>query len=199
MKNARKFKLNGKIYTTITAMAQELGKKRIYHKDFEKLGIEELTADSEDLFAADVAEETQAEETQAEDNTKDLSAVDLLAERKKFNAKLKGFSLAELVKAAEEAHVKTWGSINHEAIRKMRLIMELKEHFYPVPEGMALPTSSKKSEKSEWSKVQLEDLFKIASSHGITIKESSNPGIQRMRLTMALKKAGITAEQVQKA
>ena len=192
MKNARKFKLNGKIYTTITAMAQELGKKRIYPKDFEKLGIEELTSDSEDLFA----EETQAEETQAEDNTKDLSAVDLLAERKKFNVKLKGFSLAELIKAAEEAHVKTWGSINHEAIRKMRLIMELKEHFYPVPEGMALPTSSK---KSEWSKVQLEDLFKIASSHGITIKESSNPGIQRMRLTMALKKAGITAEQVQKA
>ena len=196
MKNNRKFKLNGKIYTTITAMAQELGKKRIYPKDFEKLGIEELTADSEDLFTTDVTEETQAEETQAEDNTNGLPANDLLAERNKFNAKLKGFSLAELIKAAEEAHVKTWGSINHEAIRKMHLIMELKEHFYPVPEGMALPTSSK---KSEWSKVQLEDLFKIASSHGITIKESSNPGIQRMRLTMALKKAGITAEQVQKA
>ena len=51
------YELNGKTYETLTAIAKELGVKRVYGRDLDKLGIKEIIED--DAPAVDTAVDTQ--------------------------------------------------------------------------------------------------------------------------------------------
>lgn len=53
MKQQRKFMMNGKAFETLMAIARELGVKRVYAKDFAKLGIVEVTDSDAVVTTAD--------------------------------------------------------------------------------------------------------------------------------------------------
>lgn len=75
----REFTMNGKSYNTLTAIAAELGVKRVYTRDFAKYGIVEVTpaqdntivaiSKSVNILSDDVADDTQNDDTvQNDDN-----------------------------------------------------------------------------------------------------------------------------------
>ena len=217
----RTFVMNGKTYNSMMDIARELGVKRVYPRDFSKLGIiettgsddvaevadvadvaEETVADVADV--ADVAEETVAdvaEETVADvaEETPKKSGTGTPDEIKKaqdsvssatleeFNNTIRHFNLEALVTMAEEAGVKTWDTITNAPIRKMRLLMELKGHYYP---GQKLPVKV----GSVWHKLTLEQLMELADENNLDYKKIEDKKIQRMWVTMALNKSGLKPE-----
>lgn len=78
----REFTMNGKSYNTLTAIAAELGVKRVYTRDFAKYGITEITQDnattaiskSVNILSDNAADDTQADDTVQNDT--DDNAVD---------------------------------------------------------------------------------------------------------------------------
>ena len=73
----RTFEMNGKSYNTLTAIAAELGVKRVYPRDFAKYGITEITATANNTIVAisksvnilDDDATTDDDATQADDTT----------------------------------------------------------------------------------------------------------------------------------
>lgn len=106
-----------------------------------------------------------------------------------FNDYIKHFSLEALIQMAETAGVKTWEDIDNEPIRKMRLLMEIKGHYFPNDKTPVKPNSC-------WKKNSLEELLELAQEHDLTFKASNDPKIQRMWVIMALKEAGLTPDDL---
>lgn len=232
----RTFKMNGKIYTSMMDIAREIGLKRVYPRDFKKLGIEELTdvqTDTADSSKEETVETTETTETsnevkdskdeetetevspekeveasqsQADEKSDDShqAKVDKRFTRKtgtpeqikeaqenaikvsvvEFNNMIKHFTVSALETMANDVGVNAWESIENEPIRKMRLLMEIKAHYYPNDKTPVKPTS-------DWKKLELNELLKIADDHNVSYKTSDDNKIQRMWVTLALNKAGL--------
>ena len=78
----REFTMNGKSYNTLTAIAAELGVKRVYTRDFAKYGITEVTpvqdnatvaiSKSVNILSDDAADDTQNDDTVQNDADNDV-------------------------------------------------------------------------------------------------------------------------------
>lgn len=106
-----------------------------------------------------------------------------------FNNSIKHFSIEALVKMADDAGVNNWSTITNEPIRRMRLLMEIKKHYFPNDK---IETKS----NSGWSKMPLADLMKFAKSKKLQVKKNSNDQIQRMWVVVALNNAGLKPEDM---
>lgn len=106
-----------------------------------------------------------------------------------FNNFIKHFSVDALVQMAETAGVNTWESIDNNPIRRMRLLMELKGHYFPNEKTPVKPSSG-------WRKIELAELVKLAKSHKVEYKTSDDEKIQRMHVVIALNKAGLTPDDI---
>lgn len=109
-----------------------------------------------------------------------------------FNDTIKHFGVEALVKMAETAGIDTWESITNEPIRRMRLLMEIKSHYYPTDKTPVRP-------KSNWKKVNLEALVTLADEHKLEYKKSDEEQIQRMWVIFALNTAGLTPQDLKKS
>lgn len=108
-----------------------------------------------------------------------------------FNDYIKHFSLDALIQMAETAGVKTWESIDNEPIRKMRLLMEIKGHYFPNDKTPVKPSSA-------WKNYELDVLLKLAKQKKLKFKTSDDVKIQRMWVVVALNKAGLTPDDLEK-
>lgn len=106
-----------------------------------------------------------------------------------FNNFIKHFSVEALIQMAETAGVNTWESIDNEPIRRMRLLMELKGHYFPNEKTPVKPNSG-------WRKIELAELIKLAKSKKVEYKTSDDEKIQRMHVVIALNKAGLTPDDI---
>lgn len=95
---------------------------------------------------------------------------------------LKGLSADEVIGLAKLLGLK-WEENDNVRINRMRASIAIRKHFFP---GQRRP-----KKVSPWKKFSIEELIKIAESHGLQWRRSENYKINRMRVTMALKKAGI--------
>lgn len=250
MKTTRTFRMNGKVYTSMMDIARDLGLKRVYPRDFAKLGIEEITDDSTDVqdnstdvkvesVQVDAQEDKADEEKTAEKKEtakqpkkeqkkqpeKKSEATAKAAKKevenqpkvdKRFTRKLgtpeqikevqdnvskmninefsnfiKHFAVEALVQMAEDAGVNTWENMENEPIRKMRLLMELKAHYYPNDKTPVKPSS-------QWRKNTLEELLGLAKAKKLQYKTSDDPKIQRMWVIVALNDANLTPQDLKK-
>lgn len=104
-----------------------------------------------------------------------------------FSSFVSHFSVEALETLAETAGVNLWDSITNVPIRKMRLLMELKAHYYPNDKTPVKHASG-------WKKLTLDELLKVAADNQVEYKTSDNLKIQRMWVTQELKKAGLNPE-----
>lgn len=109
-----------------------------------------------------------------------------------YSKRLKKSSMDDLVKYAEEAGVDVYESIINEQIRRMRITMALKAHYYPNEK-----LEVKKA--TGFKKIDLDTLIKAADERGLKYKKVDFPAIQRMWVTKALTDAGVTVDDLSKA
>lgn len=109
-----------------------------------------------------------------------------------YSKRLKKSSMDDLVKYAEEAGVDVYESITNEQIRRMRITMALKAHYYPNEK-----LEVKKA--TGFKKIDLDTLIKAADERGLKYKKVDFPAIQRMWVTKALTDAGVTVDDLSKA
>lgn len=166
------FEMNGKAYDSITAIAKELGVKRIYPKDFAKYGITESSKND----SADTAT----------DNSTGYN--DLTLEQ--LSEKLKGLTLDKLEGVAKGLSLEKV-TVTNDNIKRMQLTMAIKRAVFPT----IFPKVQTKRNVSSWKDVSLTDMIKVAKKNKITYKDYQNDRITRMHLVMAFNKSGLTAEK----
>ena len=189
----RTFELNGRIFYTMMDMARELGVTRIYPKDFAKYGIKEVDGVTvKKADALDVKSDTNVSTAVADKvitktnvivNVKNV-VINTLQDYANF---LKGKTLDELISLCKVDGVDTCDSISFEPIRKMHLIMNLKEKKFP---GEKLATRK----PTDFRKVPFDALKMTADSMGLEYRKSDNDAITRMWVTKALIDAGVVPE-----
>lgn len=108
-----------------------------------------------------------------------------------FSNFIKHFSLDALTKLSKDAGLDIWDTMSSEPIRRMRLIMGLKEYYYP---NEKTPVKS----GSGWRKIELAKLVDLANSRKVEYKNSDDNRILRMHLVVALNKAGLTPDDISK-
>lgn len=187
----RTFELNGRIFYTMMDMARELGVARIYPKDFAKYGIKEVDgvtvkkAEALDV-KSDVAESTTVvTKTNVIVNVKNV-VINTLQDYANF---LKGKTLDELISLCKADGVDTCDSISFEPIRKMHLVMNLKEKKFP---GEKLETRK----PTDFRKVSFDILKTTADDMNLEYRKSDNDAITRMWVTKALIDAGVNPEDL---
>lgn len=231
----RTFEMKGKSYNTLTAIAKELGVKRVYVRDFVKFGITETTEtdvaisksvnilddvtdvqdDNQDSSEEEVILQNDQNEDSQEETDQVISVTSTPQTEEEKIAQIerdvvdytdvnelvknvRKISLNGLIKMVENIQGDLWERISNEGIRKMRLIMELKKGYFPESQPTKIHLSSNSSSgPSPWKKISTADLQSAAASRNLTWKDCSNDGILRMRLIMVLKKAGVTADELQ--
>jgi hypothetical protein len=166
------FEMNGKAYDSMTAIAKELGVKRIYPKDFAKYGITESSKDK----SADTAT----------DNSTDCNNLTL----EQLSEKLKGLSLEKLEGVAKGLSLEKV-TVTNDNIKRMQLTMAIKRAVFPT----IFPKVGAKRNASSWKDVSLDKMIKVAKKNKITYKDYQNDRITRMHLVMAFNKSGLTAEK----
>ena len=221
MKKIRTFVMNNTTYTSMAAIAAELGVPRIRPRDFSKYGIMETTDldNSADDAAEEVAEQTveadevaEAESDTEEDDTDDADDADDAEAEQVDDYDLKGFvesivdmtiidfataikkfsvdKLLQLIDAVGADGMNKWETIENEPIRKMRLIMELKNNLFPGEKTPVNPPSI-------WRGIALDKLVELADANGVEyMKVESNENIQRMRVIEALKNTDLTPDDL---
>ena len=114
--------------------------------------------------------------------------------RSSLGKAITNFTLEALIKMASNVGVNLWERITNEPIRKMRLIMEIKEAYFPseISERRA------NAPVFPWRGIPIDKLLKKAEECNVTWKHDDNEGINRMRLIMALKKNNIQASDIEK-
>ena len=200
------FVMNGKEYDSMMEIARELGVKRIYPKNFEKYGIVEKVEGNVDDVVPDVVpdEEKVEKETKVQKKQKKVEVdFDALVEEVKENyadlgivdtcKKLGSLNVEKLLEICEALNVdKLWENIANENIRKMRLIMELKQVMFPGEKLPVVPASP-------WRGFTLDELLKLATENGIVdYRKTNEEKTQRMWLVKALKDAGVKPEKPEK-
>jgi|GEM_PF-6507627 hypothetical protein len=166
------FEMNGKAYDSMTAIAKELGVKRIYPKDFAKYGITENSKDK----SADTAT----------DNSTGYN--DLTLEQ--LSEKLKGLSLEKLEGVAKGLSLEKV-TVTNDNIKRMQLTMAIKRAVFPT----IFQKVGAKRNASSWKDVSLDKMIKVAKKNKISYKDYQNDRITRMHLVMAFNKSGLTAEK----
>ncbi len=119
---------------------------------------------------------------ESQDNVPNMTVVE-------FNDSIKHFTIDALVQMVEAVDAKTWETITNEPIRRMRLLMELKNHYYPNDKTPVKPSSG-------WRKFELDELLQFAKDHKVEYKTSDNTKIQRMWVVQALNAANLTPDDV---
>ena len=201
MKTSINYVMNNKTFKTLTAIATELGIKRVYRKDFARFGITEINPDVdttvtevETVETVETVEEPKAgvvDESTVEDNSDLKTTLDTISSKGviSFKEEVSKFSTEDLVSVAEVLGTDTYDSISNKGIRRMRVIMALKDHYFPKP-----PKAP--SQPSAFKDFSVEQLQKIAKDNNIEYKPCDNSGILKMRIIMALKDAEVTAPEV---
>lgn len=200
------FVMNGKEYDSMMDIARDLGVKRIYPKNFEKYGIvEKVEGNVEDVVPDVVPDEEKVEkETKVQKKQKKVEVdFDDLVEEVKENysdlgivdtcKKLGSLNVEKLLEICEALNIeKLWENIANENIRKMRLIMELKQVMFPGEKLPVVPASP-------WRGFTLDELLKLATENGIVdYRKTNEEKTQRMWLVKALKDAGVKPEKPEK-
>ena len=170
------FEMNGKTYDSMTAIAKELGVKRIYPKDFAKYGITENSKND----TADTATDNST------DNSTGYN--DLTLEQ--LSEKLKGFSLEKLEDVAKSLSLEKV-TVTNDNIKRMQLTMAIKRAVFPT----IFPKVQTKRNVSSWKDISLDKMIKVAKKNKISYKDYQNDRITRMHLVMAFNKSGLTAEK----
>jgi len=170
------FEMNGKAYDSMTAIAKELGVKRIYPKDFAKYGITESSKDK----SADTATDNST------DNSTDCNNLTL----EQLSEKLKGLSLEKLEDVAKSLSLEKV-TVTNDSIKRMQLTMAIKRAVFPT----IFPKVQTKRNASSWKDVSLDKMIKVAKKNKISYKDYQNDRITRMHLVMAFNKSGLTAEK----
>ena len=166
------FEMNGKAYDSMTAIAKELGVKRIYPKDFAKYGITESGKND----SADTATDTST-------GYNDLTLEQL-------SEKLKGLTLDKLEGVAKGLSLEKV-TVTNDSIKRMQLTMAIKRAVFPT----IFPKVGAKRNASSWKDVSLDKMIKVAKKNKISYKDYQNDRITRMHLVMAFNKSGLTAEK----
>ena len=210
------FEMNGKQYTSMVAIAKDLGKSRIYPKDFPKFGITEITEENkidEVKTLEEVSSGTQiknetdkasakkekksnkasTEVKEVKEVKEDYSVEDIIKLQKtyditEFSKMVSKSSIPSLVALAQKFNLKVWEDITNEAIKRMRLIMVLKEHFYP---GEKLPAKT-----STWGGVPTEKMIELAKKHNLEYRISKESRTTRMWVAKALNDANLTSKDL---
>lgn len=170
------FEMNGKAYDSMTAIAKELGVKRIYPKDFAKYGITESSKN-------DSADTTAANSTDNSTGYNDLTLEQL-------SEKLKGLSLEKLEDVAKGLSLEKV-TVTNDNIKRMQLTMAIKRAVFPT----IFPKVVAKRNASSWKDVSLDKMIKVAKKNKISYKDYQNDRITRMHLVMSFNKSGLTAEK----
>lgn len=173
------FEMNGKSYDSMTAIAKELGVKRIYPNDFAKYGITESSKDKSADTSTDTADT-------ATDNSTDCNNLTL----EQLSEKLKGLSLEKLEDVAKSLSLEKV-TVTNDSIKRMQLTMAIKRAVFPT---IFTKVGAKRS-ASSWKDVSLADMIKVAKKNKISYKDYQNDRITRMHLVMAFNKSGLTAEK----
>lgn len=82
-----------------------------------------------------------------------------------------------------------WKPTDHENIHRMRVSMALQHHLFP-----SLFTPKEKKKKAKYGDLSTKQLFNLSSEHKLSIKKTGNDPIDRMRVIMELKRAGVLTE-----
>ena len=219
------YQYNGKTYTTITAIAKEVGKSRLYQKDFDKYGITVLDTPTTYTTTAQVATTTTSQTVLAhlstdgivadkvidipqtvptyttattyttvptveEDDVTKLEREVVDMTRYTFGKALSKLSMESLIQMAKNIGVtQLWENISNAPIRRMRVVMEVKEAYFPTNAPKGKPATP-------WKGIPFDKLVKVAEDKGITWIRDKHPNIDRMRLIMALKKNDIQATDI---
>lgn len=142
------------------------------------------------------AKKTEDKEEVKANTSDDKAAVEIKSgddeTLEEYSKRLKKSSMDDLVKYAEEAGVDVYESITNEQIRRMRITMALKAHYYPNEK-----LEVKKA--TGFKKIDLDTLIKAADERGLKYKKVDFPAIQRMWVTKALTDAGVTVDDLSKA
>lgn len=236
----RTFMKDGNKYDSMSAIAKELGIKRLYPRDFAKYGVTEITdAEVEEEQKQDVAEVEDASEEVSEaveettdvvenddeakvdevaveesddEESEDTAEVEKPAEQPKSEkdtpkdkpAKVakKTYTIEELVKMpladfskylrkvdtddivtfAENNQLETFADMDDKRIRRMKVVMVIKDKFFP---GQALPVK-----KSSFKGVDVDQLTAFADENNVEYKKATEPKIQKMWVIYALNQAG---------
>lgn len=193
----RTFELNGRIFYTMMDMARELGVARIYPKDFAKYGIKEVDGVTvKKAETLDVKADTTKSTTVV---NKVITKTDVIVNMKNvvintlqdYADFLKGKTLDELISLCKADGVDTCDSISFKPIRKMHLVMNLKEKKFP---GEKLETRK----PTDFRKVSFVVLTATADDMNLEYRKSDNDAITRMWVTKALIDAGVTPDDLLK-
>ena len=176
------FEMNGKAYDSMTAIAKELGVKRIYPKDFAKYGITENSKND----SADTANTADTATDNSTDNSTGYN--DLTLEQ--LSEKLKGLTLDKLEGVAKGLSLEKV-TVTNDNIKRMQLTMAIKRAVFPT----IFPKVGAKRNASSWKDVSLDKMIKVAKKNKISYKDYQNDRITRMHLVMAFNKSGLTAEK----
>lgn len=190
--------VKGDVQQDNTANSQQATDKKAAKKKTDKEATK-VTATKKSTKVANDAADKKADEPKVDKRfTRKLGTLEQVQEALdkagkvdviEFNNYIKHFSLNALETIAVKANVKLWDDITNESIRKMRLLMEIKAHFYPTQKTPVKPNS-------EWRKVDLNDLLSLAKDKKLDFKQSPDEKIQRMRVIMAIKAAGLTLQDL---
>lgn len=190
----------GKEYATILAVAAEVGVKRIYPKDFERLGVTVVTEETKQMkpvteIKQEVTEVEPVVETKQVEPATEVKQPEPSADFIVFCESLKGMELDTLKKFAECTLGKAaFSSLNvgslEPRICRMKLTMALKAHQFP---GQKLPKTS----PSEFSNCPFELMLQYVEANNISYIKTANANVNRMRVTQALLQAGVKLADIQ--
>lgn len=184
-KTKRTFTMNGNVYTSMVAIADELGVSRIRPKDFSKYGIVENTDDdNQDIVSADTtaddstdtadkAEEAPADvKADAADEADAKEATEVKPEQTNPK-KEKKESKSKAVKAEKPEKKSDNDEKKPEQTKKEKEVVTI--------DNLVAGTIEDFSKKMR--KVTIEDILKFAGDNGIdTYEEVTNDSIRRMKI-----------------
>ena len=192
------YKVNGQEFNSMLAIARFLGMSRVRPKDFERLGIIEADPEKEEPKKAEPKKEEpkevvekKAEPKKAKGKTKkepvDIETLVLPKDDcQEFNKVVKKLTNEELIQFAKREHTNLHIEFANPAIRRMRIIMDLRYKFYSD-----LDIKKAKTSKSPWKKFTLSELEVIAKNNKVAYEQAKDSRITRMRIVSALKKANV--------
>ena len=173
MATKKTYQMNTKTYKSMAEIARDLGVKRIYPKDFDKYGISVVNTD---------------------EKTETVNTIDDLVNSsfEEFTKKIKKIAFEDIINFAKNNNIDMYESIKNNSIRRMRIVMRIREIYFP----------GKKSEspkQSGFKNHSVEELKEFAKEKGISYRVTNEPRTQKMWIIHALLQAGFNSYMTQKS
>jgi hypothetical protein len=212
------YEVDGQVFTTLKDVAEALGESKVTKADVEEGGkfadqvalvdLNDEQWENENLRNEVEEEDHPMERSQAdtdevytalsEQDIKNLESVDAEEIKSAMPTFENLDELKEFIKDIDTATLEymatglglDWNPTYHQNIHRMRVAMAMQKHFFPE---LFQPKESKKK-KAKYGDHDTDSLFSLAEEKKIEVKRSGNEPIDRMRVIMELKKAGILAE-----